>query len=99
MSATDNAGAECPHCKPTEGAVNWVPGHIHVGFGVGWRVCVHCDGTQRLPAAPSSGATPFDERQRIAAFVRARGEALRGLATWKAEAFLTLADDIEGEST
>jgi hypothetical protein len=39
---------ECPHCKPTEGAVNWVPGCIFVGWGHGWQTCRYCNGTQRI---------------------------------------------------
>lgn len=52
---------ECPHCKPTPEAVNWVPGHIFVGWGQGWQPCMHCHGSQRLPieanaCQPSKGS-------------------------------------------
>lgn len=42
------AGAKpCPSCLPTPGAINSVPGHIFVGWGRGWQVCVACNGSGR----------------------------------------------------
>lgn len=44
-----SVATECPHCKPAPDAVNHVPGHIFVGFGIGWRPCIHCGGSCKVP--------------------------------------------------
>jgi hypothetical protein len=36
---------ECEHCKRPDGVVNWVPGHIFVGWGHGWQPCQFCGGS------------------------------------------------------
>lgn len=40
---------ECPHCKRKPWATNHVPGHIFVGWGMGWQPCNHCGATGVVP--------------------------------------------------
>lgn len=42
---TKSSPGPCQSCKRPEGAVNHVPGHVFVGFGVGWQLCPMCRGS------------------------------------------------------
>jgi uncharacterized protein (TIGR02996 family) len=39
---------KCESCARPEGRVNHVPGHIFVGFGIGWKVCGYCEGSELI---------------------------------------------------
>ncbi len=47
----------CETCKRPEDAVNHVPGHIFVGWGMGWQPCPTCGGSGVVggPSARPSG--------------------------------------------
>lgn len=45
---------DCPTCKPPEGSVNHVPGHVFVGWGCGWQPCPRCGGSGKLSGAPAN---------------------------------------------
>jgi hypothetical protein len=49
VSASCNEFETCSACKRPEDAVNHVPGAVFVGWGLGWRTCPKCNGTQRVP--------------------------------------------------